>query len=437
VAQPSIVAMIMAGGKGGRLHPLTKERAKPAVPFGGKYRIIDFVLSNFVNSNITAIYVLTQFKAQSLLNHLRDGWQFGTLLEDHFIIPVPAQMRMGEEWYRGTADAVWQNVVFIERHQPEFVAVFGADHIYRIDVRHMVEFHRDKGADATVAAMQVPRDQSSLFGVIQVDEDWRITGFQEKPSPEEAVPIPNQPEMILSSMGNYLFNTGALLDELAADAEDPESDHDFGNTILPKIHTERPIYAYDFRSNQVPGRIKGEEVGYWRDVGTIFAYWQANMDLCTPDPVFNLYNRQWPLRTANYNDPPAKFVFDEEGRRGHAVNSIVSEGCILSGSRVTGSVLGRNVFVHSYASIEESVIFDNVDIGRGCQIRRAIIDKNVQVPAGTKVGIDPTWDDERFFYDEAHQITVIPRWETFEREKAVARGLEIRKRAKALTESTD
>ena len=187
----------------------------------------------------------------------------------------------------------------------------------------------------------------------------------------------------------------------------------------------------------MPGRIKGEEVGYWRDVGTLFAYWQANMDLCTPDPVFNLYNRQWPLRTANYNDPPAKFVFDEEGRRGHAVNSIVSEGCILSGSQVSGSVLGRNVFVHSYASIEESVIFDNVDIGRGCQIRRAIIDKNVQVPAGTKVGIDPTWDDERFFYDEAHQITVIPRWETFEREKAVARGLEIRKRAKALTESTD
>ncbi len=437
MAQTSILAMIMAGGKGERLHPLTSERAKPAVTFGGKYRIIDFVLSNFVNSGITSLYVLTQFKAQSLLNHLRDGWQFGTLLEDHFIIPVPAQMRMGEEWYRGTADAVWQNIVFIERHQPEIVAVFGADHIYRIDVRQMVEFHRTKGADATVAALPVPRDQASLFGVIQVDEDWRITGFQEKPSPKEAVPIPNQPEMILSSMGNYLFNTDVMLEELAADAEDPDSDHDFGNTILPKIFPSRRLYAYDFRSNQVPGRVKGEETGYWRDIGTLSAYWQANMDLCTPDPIFNLYNRNWPLRTANYNDPPAKFVYDEEGRRGQAVNSIVSEGCVLSGAHVSGSVLGRNVFVHSYASVEESVIFDNVDIGRGCQIRRAIIDKNVHIPPGTKIGLDPAWDKERFFVDEDHQITVVPRWETFEREEAVARGVEARKRIKTLAEETD
>ena len=429
--------MIMAGGKGERLHPLTSERAKPAVTFGGKYRIIDFVLSNFVNSGITSLYVLTQFKAQSLLNHLRDGWQFGTLLEDHFIIPVPAQMRMGEEWYRGTADAVWQNIVFVERHQPEIVAVFGADHIYRMDVRQMVEYHRTKGAEATVAALPVPRDQASHFGVIQVDEDWRITGFQEKPSPKEAVPIPNQPEMILSSMGNYLFNTDVMLEELAADAEDPDSDHDFGNTILPKIYPDRRLYAYDFRTNQVPGRVKGEETGYWRDIGTLSAYWQANMDLCTPDPIFNLYNRNWPLRTANYNDPPAKFVFDEERRRGQAVNSIVSEGCVLSGAHVSGSVLGRNVFVHSYATVEECVIFDNVDIGRGCQIRRAIIDKNVHIPPGTKVGIDPTWDQERFFVDEDHQITVIPRWETFEREEAVARGIEARKRIKTLTEETD
>ncbi|MDA2916088.1 glucose-1-phosphate adenylyltransferase [Nitrospinae bacterium AH_259_B05_G02_I21] len=437
MAQTSILAMIMAGGKGERLHPLTSERAKPAVTFGGKYRIIDFVLSNFVNSGITSLYVLTQFKAQSLLNHLRDGWQFGTLLEDHFIIPVPAQMRMGKEWYRGTADAVWQNIVFVERHQPEIVAVFGADHIYRMDVRQMVEFHRAKGADVTVAALPVPRDQAPHFGVIQVDEDWRITGFQEKPSPKEAAPIPNQPEMILSSMGNYLFNTDVMLEELAADAEDPESDHDFGNTILPKIYPDRRLYAYDFRSNQVPGRVKGEEAGYWRDVGTLSAYWQANMDLCATDPIFNLYNRHWPLRTANYNDPPAKFVFDEEGRRGQAVNSIVSEGCVLSGARVSGSVLGRNVFVHSYATVEESVIFDNVDIGRGCQIRRAIIDKNVHIPPGTKVGLDPTWDQERFFVDKDHQITVIPRWETFELEEAVARGIEARKRIKTLTEETD
>ncbi len=429
--------MIMAGGKGERLHPLTSERAKPAVTFGGKYRIIDFVLSNFVNSGITSLYVLTQFKAQSLLNHLRDGWQFGTLLEDHFIIPVPAQMRMGEEWYRGTADAVWQNIVFVERHQPEIVAVFGADHIYRMDVRQMVEFHRTKGAEATVAALPVPRDQASHFGVIQVDEDWRITGFHEKPSPKEAVPIPNQPEMILSSMGNYLFNTDVMLEELAADAEDPDSDHDFGNTILPKIYPDRRLYAYDFRTNQVPGRVKGEETGYWRDIGTLSAYWQANMDLCTPDPIFNLYNRNWPLRTANYNDPPAKFVYDEEGRRGQAVNSIVSEGCVLSGAHVSGSVLGRNVVVHSYSSVEESVIFGNVDIGRGCQIRRAIIDKNVHIPPGTKIGLDPAWDKERFFVDEDHQITVVPRWETFEREEAVARGVEARKRIKTLGEETD
>ena len=428
--------MIMAGGKGERLHPLTKERAKPAVPFGGKYRIIDFVLSNFVNSHICAIYVLTQFKAQSLLNHLRDGWQFGTLLEDNFIIPVPAQMRMGEEWYRGTADAVWQNVVLIERHQPEIVAVFGADHIYRMDVSQMVEFHRSKGAEVTVAALPVSREESRHFGVIQVDEDWRITGFQEKPSPEEAMPIPDKPDMILSSMGNYLFNTDTLLEVLAEDAEDPHSDHDFGKTILPGIYTSRRLYAYDFRTNRLPGRVKGEEVGYWRDVGTIYAYWLANMDLCSPDPVFNLYNRQWPLRTANYNDPPAKFVFDDSSRRGVAVNSIVSEGCIISGSRVAGSVLGRNVFVHSYSSIEESVILDNVEIGRGCQIRRAIIDKNVHVPPGTKVGFDLAWDVERFFVDETHHITVIPRWETFERERAEARGREMMKRVQALSEET-
>jgi glucose-1-phosphate adenylyltransferase len=432
VSRPSILAMIMAGGKGERLFPLTKERAKPAVPFGGKYRIIDFVLSNFLNSDIWSIYVLTQFKAQSLLNHMRDGWQFGTILEDHFIIPVPAQMRMGEEWYKGTADAVWQNLIFIERHKPDIVAVFGADHIYRMDIRQMVKFHEEKGAQATVAALPVPRDQSSHFGVIQVDGDWRITGFQEKPAPEDAVPIPDRPDMILSSMGNYLFNNDILLDVLAEDAENPDSDHDFGKTILPGIYSSHRLYAYDFRTNQLPGKVKGEEVGYWRDVGTIEAYWLANMDLCSPDPVFNLYNQLWPLRTANYNDPPAKFVFDDDNRRGQSVNSIVSEGCIISGSRVSGSVLGRNVFVHSFSSVEESVILDNVDIGRGCQIRRTIIDKNVHVPPGTKIGYDLTWDSERFFVDETNHITVVPRWETFERERAEVRGREIMRRVQSM-----
>ena len=432
MSRPKVLAMIMAGGKGERLYPLTMERAKPAVPFGGKYRIIDFVLSNFVNSDICSIYVLTQFKAQSLLNHMRDGWQFGTMLEDHFIIPVPAQMRIGEDWYRGTADAVWQNIVFIERHRPETVAVFGADHIYRMDISQMVNFHKNNKAEVTVAALPVPRAQSEHFGVIQVDKNWRITGFQEKPSPEDAAPIPDQPDMILSSMGNYLFATDVLLEVLAEDAEDPESDHDFGRTILPSIFPTNRLFAYDFRINRIPGRVKGEEIAYWRDVGTLEAYWLANMDLCSPDPVFNLYNDQWPLRTANYNDPPAKFVFDEDDRRGQAVNSIVSEGCIISGSRVSGSVLGRNVFVHSYSSIEESVILDNVDIGRGCHIRRAIIDKNVHVPPGTKIGYDLAWDAERFSVDEAQHITVVPRWETFEREQAEARGREIMKRVKSL-----
>lgn len=432
MSRPKVLAMIMAGGKGERLYPLTMERAKPAVPFGGKYRIVDFVLSNFVNSRIWSIYVLTQFKAQSLLNHMRDGWQFGTILEDHFIIPVPAQMRTGEEWYRGTADAVWQNIIFVERHKPDLVAVFGSDHIYRMDVQQMVTFHEDKDAEVTVAALPVPRNQSHHFGVIQVDENWRITGFQEKPSPEDAVPIPNQPDMILSSMGNYVFNTDVLLEVLAEDAEDPDSDHDFGKTILPGIFSSHRLYAYDFRTNQVPGRVKGEEIGYWRDVGTIEAYWLANMDLCSPDPVFNLYNKQWPLRTANYNDPPAKFVFDDDNRRGYGVNSIVSEGCIISGSRVSGSVLGRNVFVHSYSTIEESVILDNVSIGRGCQIRRTIIDKNVHVPAGTKIGYDLNWDAERFFVDETKNITAVPRWETFERERAEARGREIMKRVQSM-----
>lgn len=401
--------MIMAGGRGERLYPLTRDRAKPAVPFGGKYRIIDFVLSNFINSGIYSIYVLTQFKAQSLVEHLQEGWQVASVLRDHFIIPVPAQMQTGTGWYRGTADAVYQNLHLIKRANPMVVAVFGADHIYKMNIRQMIEYHRAKNADVTVAALPVPVEQASLYGVMEVDPEWRIIGFEEKPAHPKT--IPGEPDQALVSMGNYLFETELLLKTLEEDAQNTQSSHDFGRDILPRLVKEgRKVYAYDFRRNRIPTPLKGEEPSYWRDVGTIEAYYEANMDLRAVDPSFNLYNRSWPIRTVSYSDPPAKFVFDEEGRRGMALNSIVAEGTIISGSLIRGSVIGRNVRIHSYCLIEDSVIMNRVEIGRGCRIRRAIIDKNVYIPPGTEIGYNLEKDRERYFVTETG-IVVIPREE--------------------------
>ncbi len=387
--QIRVLAFVLAGGKGTRLYPLTKERAKPAVPFGGRYRIVDFVLSNLVNSGIYSIYVLIQFKSQSLLQHLRDGWESSALLKSHFIIPVPAQMRTdSESWYSGTADAIYQNINLIEQADPHLVAIFGADHIYRMNIREMIEFHESKQAQVTVAAIPMEKHYSREFGAIEVDGGGAILGFHEKK--ENAPPMPDDPDRFFASMGNYVFSTGALLRELYNDAAREDSAHDFGRDILPRL-VGRGMYAYDFRKNRIPGDPE-DAPPYWRDVGTLDTYYEASMDLRSVTPSLNLYNRQWPLRTAGYEDAPAKFAFDDEGRRGQAIDSVVSGGAILSGGLVKNSVIGRGVKVHTGAVVEDSVVFDNCDIGRHSRVRRAILDKNVRIPEHARVGFDPVRD---------------------------------------------
>ena len=388
------LAFVLAGGKGTRLYPLTKERAKPAVPFGGRYRIVDFVLSNLINSGIYSIYVLIQFKSQSLLQHLREGWEIGGLLRNHFIIPVPAQMRsVGEDWYRGTADAIYQNVNLIEQALPDIVVIFGADHIYRMNIRDMVEFHHRKGAKVTIAAIPVPKEFAREFGVIEVDENNSVVAFHEKRA--DAPTMPGRPDMVLASMGNYIFSTDLLLRELYEDGDNDDSSHDFGRDILPGLIGRTEMFAYDFQTNRIPGDPVGQP-SYWRDVGTIDAYFEASMDLRAVHPELNLYNRQWPLRTAGYFDAPAKFTFDEEGRRGQAFDSIVSGGAILSGGTVRNSIIGRGVKVHAGALVEDSIIFDGCDVGRRSRVRRAILDKNVRVAEDASIGYD--LDRDRQFH---------------------------------------
>jgi glucose-1-phosphate adenylyltransferase len=401
------LGIVLAGGKGTRLYPLTRERAKPAVPFGGKYRIIDFVLSNFVNSGIHSIYVLTQFLSQSLLQHLSEGWQFGGLLKSHFIVNVPAQMRSeNESWYRGTADAIFQNINLIEQSDPHLVAIFGADHIYRMNIASMIDFHKKKGAEVTVAAIPVPRAQAREFGVVEVNDDSRIMAFHEKKA--DAPTMPGDSNRVYASMGNYIFSTRMLLELLEADAKTPGSHHDFGMDILPKLAGKAPMYAYNFEHNCIPGDTE-DFLPYWRDVGTIDAYYEANMDLNHVKPDLNLYNREWPVRSTGYPDPPAKFVFDEEGRRGEALDSIVSGGCILSGGLVRKTVLGRGVRVHTGAEVEGCIIMDNCDIGRHAKLRRAILDKNVRIPEGATVGYDLGADRARGWHVTESGIVVIGR----------------------------
>jgi glucose-1-phosphate adenylyltransferase len=399
------LALVMAGGQGTRLYPLTRDRAKPAVPFGGKYRIVDFVLSNLVNSQIYSIYVLVQWRSQSLIEHLKDGWQFGRILHDHFIVPVPAQMRLGESWYQGTADAIFQNLNLIDDFRPDLVAVFGADHIYRMDIAQMIDFHVERKSAITVATLPVPVSESDQFGILEVDSGLRITGFDEKP--RTARPMPGSRDQCLASMGNYLFDPTVLRAALIEDSQNHSSHHDFGRDLIPALIDRVPVYAYNFMTNRIRGDSE-ENFSYWRDVGTVDAYYEANMDLRDARPHLNLYNPFWPLRTAYYNQPPAKFVFNEDLRRGQALHSTISEGCIVSGGSIRNSVLGRSVFVHSYSQIDDSVIMDYSEIGRGARIRRAIIDKNVRVADGDEIGYDLERDRKRFFVTESG-IVVIPK----------------------------
>ena len=387
----SILAMILAGGKGERLAPLTTHRAKPAVPFGGIYRIIDFTLSNCINSGLRKIVVLTQYKSLSLDKHLRLGWNIFFSELEEYVISVPPQQRVGEKWYQGTADAIYQNIYMIEKDAPEHLLVLAGDHVYKMDYAEMFRFHQEQKADATVAAIEVPRDQASAFGIIEVADDCRIVGFEEKP--KDPKPIPGRPDMSFVSMGVYLFNTDKVLEHLRFDALQ-ETAHDFGRNIVPAMMREARVCAYNFIDKN------RKEAKYWRDVGTIDAYWEANMDLVSVDPHLNLYDRAWPIRTYQPQNPPAKFVFAQEkqgGRLGIALDSIVAPGCIVSGGRVQRSVLSSNVRVNSYTDIRESILMENVEIGRHCRIRRAIIDKDVKIPAGTEIGHDLAEDRQRFF----------------------------------------
>ncbi|MBN2037901.1 MAG: glucose-1-phosphate adenylyltransferase [Chitinispirillaceae bacterium] len=397
---PNVLGMIMAGGEGSRLHPLTLERAKPAVYFGGKYRIIDFVLNNFINSGIFKIKVLTQFKSDSLIKHLTSGWNLNRML-GHFIDPVPAQMRTGKKWYQGTADAVFQNINLIIDENPDYIAVFGADHIYKMDISRMLDYHRQVGAAATVAAIPKPLAEASQFGIIETDPGGRMIGFQEKPAHPKS--MPDRPDKAYVSMGNYIFNSKFLVRELYSDANVAISSHDFGRDIIPKMYQDFPIYVYDFSNNRIPGETHEQSI-YWEDVGTLEAYYDANMTLRDVVPVINLYNENWPIRTAAGQSPPAKFVFDGEGterRKGEALDSIISGGCILSGGKVVRSVFSRGVRVHSLASVEDVIAFPDVDIGERACVKRAIIDRGIRIEPGDKIGFDCESDKKRFFVSDS------------------------------------
>ena len=408
-----ILAMILAGGKGERLHPLTLHRAKPAVPFGGIYRIIDFTLSNCINSGIRKIAVLTQYKSLSLDKHLRLGWNFFSGELNEFIISVPPQQRVGDKWYQGTADAIYQNIYMIEKDAPDHLLILAGDHIYKMDYDEMLQFHRQEKADATVAAIEVPIEQAPSFGVIAVEDNYRIVGFEEKPRRPKA--IPGRPDMAFASMGVYLFNTKKILEHLRFDALQDTS-HDFGKNIIPEMMKTSRVCAYNFIDKNK------KAAKYWRDVGTIDAYWEANRDLVSVDPLLNLYDNAWPMRTYQAQNPPAKFVFAQEvkgGRLGTALDSIVAHGCILSGGRVQNSVLSPNVRVNSYSEVHDSILMENVDIGRHCRIRRAIIDKDVTLPAGTEIGYNLDEDRKRFHVTPSGIVVIGKGMAVVEREGAI------------------
>ena len=392
-SSPHVIALVLAGGEGKRLYPLTRDRSKPAVPFGGAYRLVDFVLSNIVNGGVRRIAVLTQYKSHSLDRHLALTWRMSTFL-GNYVTPVPAQMRRGPYWFSGSADAIYQNLNILTDEKPDYVLVFGADHIYRMDPTQMLQQHIESGAGVTVAGIRVPIAEATAFGVIAAGENNKIVSFDEKPA--EPQHVPDDPTMAFASMGNYIFNAALLREIVTTDAEEGDaSKHDVGGDIIPALVNAGEAHVYDFSGNEVPGQTEREH-GYWRDVGTLDAYYQANMDTISVDPIFSFYNYDWPIFTYRSQDPPAKFVFDFQGRRGSAVESIVSSGVVISGGIARRSVLSSRVYVHSYALVEDSVLMPGVDVGRNAVVRRAIIDKNVQIPAGARIGVDPVADKERF-----------------------------------------
>ena len=397
-ARPRILAIVLAGGEGKRLMPLTMDRAKPAVPFGGTYRLIDFVLSNLANAGMRQIAVLTQYKSHSLDKHISLSWRMSTML-GNYVTPVPAQQRLGPRWYQGSADAIYQSMNLIRDEEPDYVVVFGADNIYRMDVSQMLDSHIDGGLGCTVAGIRVPRSQASAFGVIDAGADSKIKDFLEKPA--EPPGLPDDPEASFASMGNYIFSTVALIDALNADAEYEDSRHDMGGDIIPSFVGRGDSQVYDFTANEVPGSTERDKA-YWRDVGTLDAYHEAHMDLISVDPMFNLYNLEWPIWTYPVQMPGAKFTMDGVSR-----DSIASPGCVVSGGSIESSVLSPNVRVHENARVDHSVILSHAFIGRDAVVHRAILDKNVVVHDGAQVGVDPEADQARGFAVSEGGITVV------------------------------
>jgi glucose-1-phosphate adenylyltransferase len=396
------LALILAGGRGTRLHELTSFRAKPAVHFGGKYRIIDFPLSNCVNSGIRRIGVLTQYKSHSLIRHLVRGWSHFKKELGEYVEILPASQQFSEEWYQGTADAVYQNLDIIRATKPKYVLILSGDHIYKMDYRSMLLAHAESGADMTVSCLEVPVEEAAgAFGVMTVNQENRIIRFDEKP--ENPAPIPGNPNITLASMGNYIFNADTLLKILAVDGKQPDSEHDFGKNIIPSILDDHKVYAYPFRDPET------DALAYWRDVGSLDAFWEANMELISPDPELNLYDPDWPIWTYQRQLPPAKFVFDDDGRRGMAVDSAVSGGCIISGSHLKKTLLFSDVRVHSYSDIEETVILPEAVINRNCKIRRAIIDRGCNIPEGTVIGFDAEKDKANGFRISSKGIVLVTR----------------------------
>ncbi|SEQ03832.1 glucose-1-phosphate adenylyltransferase [Nitrosomonas ureae] len=398
------LALILAGGRGSRLHQLTDWRAKPAVPFGGKFRIIDFPLSNCVNSGFRRIGVVTQYKAQSLIRHIQHGWSFLDGRFKEFVELLPAQQRTVEEtWYQGTADAIFQNIDILLRHDAKYVLILGGDHIYKMDYSKLLAEHIEKSADMTVACLDIPLQEASAFGVMGISDQWRVTSFAEKPA--HPVPIPGQPEKALVSMGIYVFNADFLYEQLIRDHQDHDSSHDFGKDIIPYLVSRYRVFAHRFMSSCVN---MASGIPYWRDVGTVDAYWEANVDLISVTPQLNLYDEDWPIWTHQEQLPPAKFVFDDDDRRGHALDSSVSGGCIISGATVRRSLLFSNVKVNSYSYVEDSVILPNVEIGRHAHLRRVVVEKKCVIPEGLVIGFDPEQDRKRFYVTEKGITLITP-----------------------------
>jgi len=410
MATPFVFGLVLAGGEGKRLAPLTADRAKPAVPFGGNYRLIDFALSNLVNAGYLRIVVLTQYKSHSLDRHISTTWRLSPLLRN-YVTAVPAQMRRGPHWFAGSADAIYQNLNLLHDERPDYVCVFGADHIYRMDPRQMVDQHIESGAGVTVAGIRVPIEQASEFGVIEAGADGRtISAFLEKPT--DVAGLADAPHQVYASMGNYVFSTEVLVDAVTTDAADELSNHDIGGNLIPALVARGEAQVYDFTANVVPG-VSEREHSYWRDVGTLDAYYEAHMDLISVDPVFDLYNRDWPIHTWPESLPPAKFLFQDEGRTGHALDSMVSPGVIVSGATVRRSILSPEVHLHSSSEVEGSILLHGVDVGRGAVVRNAIVDKNVRIAEGAQIGVDPEADRERFVVSPGG-IVVIAKGETVE-----------------------